>query len=219
MLESNLIAVKSYLIFPCKSFCVYGMFETSVSSQNQDEHFYKYWIVQNTTQSCCWEQNHLGNSCVPHNMPSLQTDLWKKLWQHNEKKINIQVLEAEQGLRMSWGDTASTEHILVWVDMAFLLNLLKYRSSIKMSSQDSRTCNVPHKIHTARISHGGFLPVRQVNVSTWLTVCSKSLWRPLCAILGTTLYIPKDRNQHSFHSLQKCPVWVLISRAICSMAK
>lgn len=42
MLESNLIAVKSYLIFPYKSFCVYGMLETSVSTQNQDEHFYEY---------------------------------------------------------------------------------------------------------------------------------------------------------------------------------
>lgn len=152
-------------------------------------------------------------------MPSLQSDLWKKLWQYNEKKKSTFKCWRQNKVWECLEVTQLPQSMfMVWVDMTFLLNLLKCRSSIKMSSQDTRTWNVPHKIHTARVSHRGCLPVRQVNVSTWLTVCCKSLWRSLCAVLGTTLYIPKDRNQHSFHSLQKCPVWVLISRAICSIA-
>lgn len=112
MLESNIIAVKPYLIFPCKSFCVYGIHETSVSTQNQEEHFHKYWVVQDTTQSCCWEQHKITweismfpTICQPLSL------ICGKSCGNTMKKISMQVFEVEQGLRMSWADTASTEHV------------------------------------------------------------------------------------------------------------
>lgn len=48
---------------------------------------------------------------------------------------------------------------------------------------------------------------RQLNISTWLTVCSKSLWRCLCATLGTALCLYPKRAGISTGSIPCSSAW------------